>query len=91
MRGLVAVLLFLAAASGALAEDQIAKGPKGLSVRCTDFHKQADGTWRGSTQATLSYPTRPGSFGANTIAAHGLLINGIDLADFLAKNCARGQ
>jgi hypothetical protein len=75
--------------SNANAQDTIVTGPNGLSINCSDFAEQADGSWVSGPNATLTYPNRPGSFANNSFGLHGFNINGVDIAQFLDSSCPR--
>ena len=53
------------------------------NVNCADFTRLPNGMWHSGPTATLTYPTRPGSFANNTFGLRGIVINGIDLAEYL--------
>jgi hypothetical protein len=85
--GLVAAMAVFAA-DVAHAANKIAKGPGTLSVNCADFQKLPDGSWKSGPAATLSYPSNPASFADTTFPAKdGIQVDGVDIGEFLEKNC----
>lgn len=73
----------------AAGQNDVVKGPSGLSLNCSQFTKGADGSWQSTNAATLTYPSRQGSFADNQFGKNGISINGTDLAGFLDKHCPR--
>jgi hypothetical protein len=82
----IAVALVIGVQS-AQAEDKMVKGP-GLSVKCSDFKKQPDGSWLSGPQATLSYPDNPGQFANGSIRAGAMFMDNVDVGAFLDRNCS---
>jgi hypothetical protein len=73
----------------AMSEEKPVTGPNGLSLICSDFELLSNGGWHSKPNATLRYPSDPGSFGNNTFGPHGINMGGVDVAVFLSENCQK--